>query len=84
MEFLKKPTNFTNLGSASDFIFPILFLGFVVNFCAFYLQLFGQKSINASTASLLFGLEGVFALLIGVFFVGEVLNLINTSLCKTQ
>ena len=62
---------------ASDFIFPILFLGFVVNFCAFYLQLFGQKSINASTASLLFGLEGVFALLIGVFFVGEVLNLIN-------
>jgi drug/metabolite transporter (DMT)-like permease len=69
--------NFTNLGSASDFIFPILFLGFVVNFCAFYLQLFGQKSINASTASLLFGLEGVFALLIGVFFVGEVLNLIN-------
>ena len=69
--------NFTNLGIARDFIFPILFLGFVVNFCAFYLQLFGQKSINASTASLLFGLEGVFALLIGVFFVGEVLNLIN-------
>ena len=69
--------NFTNLDLARDFIFPILFLGFVVNFCAFYLQLFGQKSINASTASLLFGLEGVFALLIGVFFVGEVLNLIN-------
>ena len=69
--------NITNLGLASGFIFPILFLGFVVNFCAFYLQLFGQKSINASTASLLFGLEGVFALLIGVFFVGEVLNLIN-------
>ena len=65
------------MGLASGFIFPILFLGFVVNFCAFYLQLFGQKSINASTASLLFGLEGVFALLIGVFFVGEVLNLIN-------
>ena len=32
---------------------------------------------SASTASLLFGLEGVFALLIGVFFVGEVLNLLN-------
>ena len=69
--------NITNLDLVSGFILPILFLGFVVNFCAFYLQLFGQKSINASTASLLFGLEGVFALLIGVFFVGEVLNLIN-------
>ena len=53
------------------------FLGILVNFCAFYLQLFGQKFINASTASLLFGLEGVFALLIGVFYVEEVLNLTN-------
>ena len=60
-----------------DFIYPILFLGILVNFCAFYLQLFGQKFINASTASLLFGLEGVFALLIGVFYVEEVLNLTN-------
>ena len=49
-----------------------MFLGFVVNFCAFYLQLFGQRVINASTASLLFGLEGVFALLIGVFYVQEI------------
>ena len=40
---------------------------------------FGQKFINASTASLLFGLEGVFALLIGVFFVGEVLKIIKLS-----
>ena len=55
----------------------MLLIHFFVNFCAFYLHLFGQKFINASTASLLFGLEGVFALLIGVFFVGEVLNLLN-------
>tara|TARA_Y100001949_G_scaffold102930_1_gene86828 strand:- start:74 stop:901 length:828 start_codon:yes stop_codon:yes gene_type:complete len=69
--------NFSNLGLSTNFIYQIIFLGFVVNFCAFYLQLFGQKSINASTASLLFGLEGVFALLIGVFFVGEILNILN-------
>ncbi len=69
--------NYENLNISYKFFVPILFLGFVVNFCAFYLQLFGQKFINASTASLLFGLEGVFALLIGVFFVGEVLNLLN-------
>ena len=69
--------NYENLNISYKFFEPIFFLGFVVNFCAFYLQLFGQKFINASTASLLFGLEGVFALLIGVFFVGEVLNLLN-------
>ena len=69
--------NYENLNISYKFLVPIFFLGFVVNFCAFYLQLFGQKFINASTASLLFGLEGVFALLIGVFFVGEVLNLLN-------
>ena len=60
-----------------DFLYPILFLGLLVNFCAFYLQLFGQKFVNASTASLLFGLEGVFALLIGVFYVEEILNITN-------
>ena len=68
---------FNEIGKSLDYIYPILFLGLIVNFCAFYLQLFGQKSINASTASLLFGLEGVFALLIGVIYVQEVLNLTN-------
>ncbi|MFL2696342.1 MAG: DMT family transporter [Candidatus Actinomarina sp.] len=69
--------NYENLNISFKFLLPIFFLGIVVNFCAFYLQLYGQKFINASTASLLFGLEGVFALLIGVFFVGEILNLLN-------
>ena len=68
---------FNEIGKSLDYIYPILFLGLLVNFCAFYLQLFGQKYINASTASLLFGLEGVFALLIGVIYVQEVLNLTN-------
>ena len=68
---------FNEIGISLDFLYPILFLGLLVNFFAFYLQLFGQKFINASTASLLFGLEGVFALLIGVFYVEEVLNITN-------
>ncbi len=68
---------YNEIPSSFEFIIPILFLGFVVNFCAFYLQLFGQRVINASTASLLFGLEGVFALLIGVFYVQEILNTTN-------
>ena len=69
--------NFNEITVSLDFLYPILFLGFLVNFCAFYLQLFGQKFVNASTASLLFGLEGVFALLIGVFYVEEILNTTN-------
>jgi len=68
---------FNEIGISLDLLYPILFLGLLVNFCAFYLQLFGQKFISASTASLLFGLEGVFALLIGVFYVEEILNIIN-------
>ena len=68
---------FNEIGKSIDYLYPIMFLGLLVNFCAFYLQLFGQKFINASTASLLFGLEGVFALLIGVFYVQEVLNIVN-------
>jgi len=68
---------FNEITVSLDFLYPILFLGFLVNFCAFYLQLFGQKFVNASTASLLFGLEGVFALLIGVFYVEEILNTTN-------
>ena len=68
---------FNEIVISLDLLYPILFLGLLVNFCAFYLQLFGQKFINASTASLLFGLEGVFALLIGVFYVEEILNIIN-------
>ena len=68
---------YNEIPNSFEFILPILFLGFIVNFCAFYLQLFGQRIINASTASLLFGLEGVFALLIGVFYVEEVLNITN-------
>jgi len=60
-----------------DFILPILFLGFIVNFAAFYLQLFGQKMINASTAALLLSLEAIFALIIGISYAGEVLSTLN-------
>ena len=61
----------------TEYVIPILFLGFVVNFAAFYLQLFGQKIINASTAALLLSLEAIFALIIGILYVGEVLNFTN-------
>jgi drug/metabolite transporter (DMT)-like permease len=52
-------------------------LGFIVNFAAFYLQLFGQKEVNAATAALLLSLEAIFALIIGILYVGEILNFTN-------
>ena len=60
-----------------QYVMPILFLGFVVNFAAFYLQLYGQRIIKASTAALLLSLEAIFALIIGILYVGEVLNITN-------
>ena len=60
-----------------EYVLPILFLGFIVNFAAFYLQLFGQKEVNAATAALLLSLEAIFALIIGILYVGEVLNFTN-------
>ena len=58
-------------------IVPIVFLGLVVNVGAFYLQLFGQKFVKASTSSLILSLEAIFAILIGISLASEVLNLIN-------
>ena len=55
----------------------ILFLGGVVNFGAFYLQLLGQRRVEASNAALILSLEAVFATLFGLIFVGEVLSIIN-------
>ncbi len=34
---------FNEIEISLDFLYPILFLGLLVNFCAFYLQLFGQN-----------------------------------------
>ena len=69
--------NIEQLTFKFEYILPILFLGIVVNFAAFYLQLFGQKIINASTAALILSMEAIFALIIGILYVGEILNLIN-------
>lgn len=69
--------NFDQFSFKIQYLIPILFLGFVVNFAAFYLQLFGQKIINASTAALLLSLEAIFALIIGILYVGEILNIVN-------
>ncbi len=61
----------------SELIFPIIFLGLVVNVAAFYLQLYGQKFISASTSALILSLEAIFALLIGILVAKEILGFLN-------
>ena len=48
-----------------DQIKYLVFLGGVVNFGAFYLQLFGQRIVEASNAALILSLEAVFATFFG-------------------
>ena len=60
-----------------EYLFPVIFLGLVVNVGAFYLQLYGQKLIQASTSALILSLEAIFALLIGILVANEFLNLLN-------
>ena len=60
-----------------DQIKYLVFLGGVVNFGAFYLQLFGQRIVEASNAALILSLEAVFATFLGIIYVGEILQTIN-------
>jgi len=69
--------NFKNFIFSNELLLPILFLGLVVNVAAFYLQLYGQKVITASTSALILSLEAIFALLIGILIANEILDILN-------
>ena len=70
-------SNFKNFIFSNKLLIPILFLGLVVNVAAFYLQLYGQKVITASTSALILSLEAIFALLIGILIANEILGILN-------
>ena len=69
--------SFSEFNFLPDYLMPIIFLGLVVNVGAFYLQLYGQKIIKASTSALILSLEAIFALFIGIIVANEYLNLLN-------
>ena len=69
--------SFSEFQFLPDYLMPIIFLGLVVNVGAFYLQLYGQKIIKASTSALILSLEAIFALFIGIIVANEYLNLLN-------
>ena len=69
--------NYKNFIFSNELLIPILFLGLVVNVAAFYLQLYGQKVITASTSALILSLEAIFALLIGILIANEILDVLN-------
>jgi len=72
-------TDLNLLNNFNEYWVPILFLGLIVNVCAFYLQLYGQKVIQASTSALILSLEAIFALFIGILLAGEILNILSWS-----
>lgn len=55
----------------SSAILPLLYSGFIAVGVAFTLQVFGQRRVNPSLASLIMGLEAVFATLGGMVFLKE-------------
>ncbi|MDA9607085.1 DMT family transporter [Candidatus Actinomarina] len=70
-------TELNQINNFNEYWLPILFLGLVVNVSAFYLQLYGQRIIKASTSALILSLEAIFALFIGILLAGETLNLFS-------
>ncbi len=53
---------------------PLAHTGFLSMGAGYALQIFGQKNLEPSTASLIMSLESVFALLFGWLILGQVLN----------
>jgi len=60
---------------------PILFIGVVVTALAYTLQVFGQKAAKPVHATMILSSESVFAVLGGIIFLGESLNLKEISGC---
>ncbi len=55
----------------SSAILPLVYSGVVAVGIAFTLQVFGQRRVNPALASLIMGLEAVFAVIGGMLFLGE-------------
>ncbi len=74
---------FSDLGSRSligfsnilDLKQEIIYTGIISTSIAFMLQILGQRSVSASNAAIIMSLEGVFAVIAGVLFLGEVISL---------
>lgn len=60
---------------------PILFIGIVVTALGYTLQVFGQKAAKPVHATMILSSESVFAVLGGIIFLGESLNLRETCGC---
>ena len=77
MFILEKPT----IGAITDSIFPILYAAIVSGCFAYLFQIIGQKTTNPTLASLIMGLEAVFAALAGIIVLKETLTPKETIGC---
>ena len=63
------------IGAIKESIFPILYSAIISGCFAYLFQIIGQKTTNPTLASLIMGLEAVFALLAGIVVLNEHLTL---------
>ena len=63
------------IGVIKESIFPILYSAIISGCFAYLFQIIGQKTTNPTLASLIMGLEAVFALLAGIVVLNEHLTL---------
>ena len=63
------------IGAIQESIFPILYSAIISGCFAYLFQIIGQKTTNPTLASLIMGLEAVFALLAGIVVLNEHLTL---------
>ena len=70
------------ISAISDSLFPILYAAIISGCFAYLFQIIGQKTTNPTLASLIMGLEAVFALLAGIIVLKETLTLKEAIGCS--
>lgn len=70
-----------NIGDIMNTAVPILYAGVMSCGVAFTAQIFGQKYSDPTVASILLCLESVFAVIFGLIFLGDKLNIRETIGC---
>ncbi len=77
MLIFEKPS----LSAISAAIIPILYVGILSNAVAYTLQMFGQKYLDVSSATLIMSLESVFAALSGWIVLHETMSFVEITGC---
>lgn len=76
--FAAEPVSLSGIREA---LIPILYTGIMSGAVGYTLQIYGQRTVDPTVASLLMCLESVFAVLTGIVLLGEVMTLREAAGC---